>query len=149
VTRRLPARSSTTGRFVSTANAPESREGSFETYTESPVDFQGADPGDLAYASEPRHAPSADALAQFDAPSRLRARRPEMVAAEDADHVVYGRQGAVLRTAARQAGLTGPIGHVLGLEPVTAPSAGVQRRDGSGARLPSMYQRPDVDQDAR
>jgi hypothetical protein len=36
--------------------------------------------------------------------SRLRARRPEMVHHAEAVHTIYGVQGAVLRTAARNAG---------------------------------------------
>jgi hypothetical protein len=40
--------------------------------------------------------------------SPLRARRPEMVSAEDAAHTIYGRQGAVLRSAARDSGPMDP-----------------------------------------
>jgi hypothetical protein len=55
----------------------------------------------------PRHAPAADTLAgtgpSYGA-SRLRARRPGMVPAEDAAHETSSRQGAVLRAAARGSG---------------------------------------------
>jgi hypothetical protein len=52
----------------------------------------------------PRHAPAADDLAQHGQSSPLRARNPELVPAGDADHEIYGAQGAVLRAAARGSG---------------------------------------------
>jgi len=51
--------------------------------------------------NQPRYAPAGDELAQGGEGSRLRARRPELVSEQDADHTLYGRQGAVLRAAAR------------------------------------------------
>ena len=94
-----------TGRFVSTRNTPESSAGKFPTYANGlPVEIQGTDPADLAYAAERRHAPAADDLAQGGQSSPLRPRNPELVSDEDADHTVYGVQGAVLRSAARGSG---------------------------------------------
>lgn len=46
--------------------------------------------------------------------SPLRDRRPKMVSAEDADHTVYGRQGAVLRSAARNSGDMDPSRYLVG-----------------------------------
>ena len=92
---------------------------------------------------QPRHGPDADLLAQGWA-TRLEPRHPVLVAADEQVATLYGGQGARLRDAARLAGVGGPIGYALGLEPPAARSEPVQRRDGSGARLPSVYQR-DVD----
>ena len=107
-----------TGRFVSTRNTAESSGEKFETYADDlPVEIQGADPADLAYATEPRHAPRGDTLAgegpSYGA-SPLRARRPELVSAEDAAHEIYGAQGAVLRAAARGAGPDDPTAYLVG-----------------------------------
>ena len=81
-----------------------------------------ASPGTV---EQPSYAPAADDLAQGGQRSPLRARRPEMVSAQDADHTVYGRQGAVTRAAVRFHGIDGMLGHVLGVEPATAPSEDV------------------------
>lgn len=138
------------GRFVATSNTPESGKGSFETYTDIPVEVQGADPDELAYGTEQCHAPDADDLAQGGDRFPVRARHPELVAADEHARTAYGAQGAILRDAGRRAGLDGMLAHVVGLEPPAGTSTGVQRRDGSnGARLPSIYQRPDVDQGDR
>ena len=99
------SRDPVSGRFVSTSNTPESGEGKFETYANGlPVGIQGDDPADLAYATERRHAPAADDLAQGGQSSPLRARRPEMVPEDDAAHGTSRTQGAVLRAAARGSG---------------------------------------------
>ena len=95
------SRDPVTGRFVGTVNTPESSAGKFPTYADDlPVEIQGADPADLAYATEPRHAPAADDLAQGGQASPLRARRPELVYPDDAGSA----QGAVMRSAARGSG---------------------------------------------
>lgn len=112
------SRDPVSGRFVKTANAPESSRGKFETYVDDlPVEIQGADPADLAYATEPRHAPRGDTLAG-DGPSYgsspLRARRPELVSAEDAAHEIYGAQGAVLRAAAHGSRPDDPTAYLVG-----------------------------------
>lgn len=113
------------GRFVRTGNARESGDGKFETYTEMPVEIQGADPADLAFKMVGRD--DSNAGPRYAAPkvadnlgvegSRLRARRPEMVSPVDADHSLYGKQGAVLRTAARDSGPDDPTPYLVGLEP--------------------------------
>ena len=112
------SRDPVTGRFVSTRNTPESGEGKFETYADDlPVGIQGADPADLAYAAAPRHAPAGDTLAGTGPSyglSPLRARRPELVSAEDAAHEIYGAQGAVLRTGARGSGPDDPTAYLVG-----------------------------------
>ena len=65
----------------------------------------------------PRHAPAGDTLAgegpSYGA-SPLRARRPELVSAEDAAHEIYGAQGAVLRSAARGSGPGDPTAYLVG-----------------------------------
>lgn len=114
------SRDPVTGRFVSTRNTSETGEGEFETYADDlPVGIQGADPADLAYATEPRHAPRGDTLAGTGpsyGSSPLRARRPELASAEDAAHEIYGTQGAVLRAAARGsgAGAGDPVRYLTG-----------------------------------
>jgi hypothetical protein len=111
------SRDPVTGRFVSTANTRESGEGKFPTYANGlPVEIQGDDPADLAYGTERRHAPAADDLAQGGQSSPLRARRPEMVPAEDAAHETSSRQGAVLRAAARGSGPMDPTSYLTGAE---------------------------------
>lgn len=74
-----------TGRFVSTRNTPASAEGEFETYTEIPVEIQGADRADLAYGTERRHAPAADDLAQGSQESLLRPRTAKLVSDRNRD----------------------------------------------------------------
>ena len=106
------------GRFVSTANTRESGDGRFETFIEMPVEIQGADPADLAYDTVPRYAPEGDTLAGYGSSygaSPLRARNPELVHPDDTDHTVYGRQGAILRTAARGSGPMDPTPFLVGL----------------------------------
>jgi hypothetical protein len=56
--------------------------------------------------------------------SPLRAQRPGMVPDSDAEHPVYGRQGAVIRAAARAAGMGGPVGHVMGVDDAPGPAGG-------------------------
>jgi hypothetical protein len=103
----MSSRDPRTGRFVATSNTPESAEGKFGTYSDLPVEIQGADPAELAYDTVPR--------------SPLRARNTTLVHPDDEGH-----HNAILRTAARSAGpmdsspfLTGLVGH-------PAPSMGVQ-----------------------
>jgi hypothetical protein len=113
-----------TGRFVSTANTPESREGKFTTYAEMPVEIQGADPGDLAYRSEERYAPSSDDLAQGGQGSPLRARNPELVHPDD-----EGFHNAVMRSAIRRMGpeMDNPMPYLAGLESHGTPANGVRQ----------------------
>jgi hypothetical protein len=95
------ARDPVTGRFVQTANAPESGDGRFATYDELPVEFQGADPADLAYDVTARYAPAADELAQGYGP--VMHRRAVMVPPVDDVATRYGNlQGALTRDAARR-----------------------------------------------
>ena len=103
------------GRFtrvpVEAAYADQSR---FPTVARDGLDvgFQGSDPDQLAYGTEQRYAPTGD-LAQSG--QRLRARRPELVHPDDEDHTIYGKQGAVLRTAARHSGPLDPSPYLVGL----------------------------------
>ena len=92
------------GRFVSTANAPESAEGKFATYDELPVEIQGADPADLAYDTVLRHAPDADDLSQGGQQRRLQPRTATLVpdADESRARTRYGIQGILTRLAARR-----------------------------------------------
>ena len=125
------SRDPVTGRFVKTANSPESGEGKFETYADDlPVGIQGADSADLAYATERRHAPAADDLAQGGQSSPLRARNPELVPAGDADHTVYGVQGAFLRAAARGSRPDDPTSYLVGRESHGTVATGVVVEDG-------------------
>jgi hypothetical protein len=62
----------------------------------------------------PRYAPDADELAQGGQASPLRSRRPEMVHPDDEMHTIYGKQGAVLRTAARDTGPMYPVAYLVG-----------------------------------
>lgn len=117
----MTTRDPRTGRYVSTANTPESGEGTFPTYTEMPVEVEGADPAELAYDSVPRRGPAADELAQLDARSPLRARNPVMVHPDDEGH-----HNAVMRTAARNAGPMDSSPFLTGLTGLTAPSTGIQ-----------------------
>jgi hypothetical protein len=136
-----------TGRYVSTANTPESSEGKFSTYTDLPVEIEGADPADLAYDAVPRRGPTADTLAGPAYPSRLRPRDAVLYGGDDGGHA----QGAVLRAAARLQGMGGMIGHVLGVNGSAAPAGSVQEHDDTtrprtARRLPSTIDRSDVDQ---
>jgi hypothetical protein len=76
-----------------------------------------------------RYAPAGDELAQGGQRSRLRARNPEMVDRADTDHTIYGRQGAVLRTAARSSlgHWDDPTGYVVGLNEPGTPANGVRQ----------------------
>ena len=141
----MTARDARTGRFtVATSNAAQSSEGGFETMTDLPVEIQGADPADLVYAAEPRHAPDADTLAGPSYPSRLRPRDAVLYGGDDGGHA----QGAILRAAARLSGHDGMIGHILGLYPPAAPSqdADDTTRPRTARRLPSTIDRADIDQ---
>lgn len=71
------------GRFVSTRNTQQSGIGKFVTYTEMPVEVEGADPADLAYDTVPRHVPDADDLAQGGQASPLRPRTARLISAHD------------------------------------------------------------------
>ena len=74
----------------------------------------------------PRHAPAADELAQGGSP-RLHPRHPTLVSMDERAATQYGVQGALTRDAARLHGLTGVIGHALGIDPPAAPSEGVRQ----------------------
>lgn len=151
----MTVRDPRTGRFVATANAPESSGGKFNTYTEMPVEIEGADPAELAYDAVPRYAPDADDLAQGGQWSPLRARNPVLVHPDDEGH-----HNAIMRTAARNAGPMDPSAFLTGLVGHTAPSMGIQEADdddtaepvrgglrpvsrgqGRGRRLPSLRDR--------
>lgn len=145
----MTTRDPRTGRYVRTANTPESGEGKFPTYTDMPVeDVSGAPSANTI--DRPRYAPD-DELAQ-GGESRLRPRHPVLIDADEQARTLYGVQGGRVRDAARLQGLDGMAGHVLGLYPPAAPSTGtLESNDGvprprTARRLPSMYQRPDVDQ---
>jgi hypothetical protein len=62
----------------------------------------------------PRYAPAGDDLAQGAQSSPLRARNPVLVHPDDATHTVYGVQGAILRTAARDSGPMDPTSYLVG-----------------------------------
>jgi hypothetical protein len=80
------SRDPVTGRFVSTRNTPESGEGKFRTYVDDlPVEMQGADPADLAYGTEHRHAPEGDDLAQGGQSSPWRPRTAKLISDRYAD----------------------------------------------------------------
>ncbi|MGH3275468.1 MAG: hypothetical protein ACRDNZ_14245 [Streptosporangiaceae bacterium] len=106
------------GQFIKikTSNTPESSAGKFETYANDlPVsDQSGADwPGAEMH---PHHRIAGDTLAGTGpsyGSSPLRARNPELVHPDDADHEVYGTQGAVLRTAARSSGPDDPSAYLV------------------------------------
>jgi hypothetical protein len=103
-------RSPITGRFehIPTENTPLARDSHFETMRDLEAHAQGADPADLAYRTVGRAESAAGE--RYAAPkvqddlavggSRLRHRRPEIVSEQDAEHTIYGKQGAVLRSAA-------------------------------------------------
>ena len=120
------ARDPVTGRFVKTSNTPEAGEGKFETYTELPVEIVGADPANLAYGTDRRYAPMADELAQ-GGQGPLRARHAELVHSDDAEHETWGRQGAVLRSAARGVhdDTASTVRFLVGLESHGYPATGV------------------------
>jgi hypothetical protein len=118
----MTTRDPRTGRYVRTANTPESSEGEFETYTDLPVVIQGDDPGQLAYDAVPRRGPTADTLAGPAYPSRLRPRDAVLYGGDDGGHA----QGAVLRAAGRLHGVGGMIGAVLGIDDTPRPPRTVQ-----------------------
>jgi hypothetical protein len=91
-----------------------------------PVEIQGAGPGDLAYDTEPRHAPEADELAQGRSRFPLRARHPTLVAADEHAATRYGTQGMLTRDAARLHGYGGALAYVLGVDDSASPSSGFQ-----------------------
>lgn len=107
------------GRFASTANTPESGEGKFETYTELPVEIQGADPAELAYGSVARHAPAGDDLAQGGQQRPLQPRTATLVGddVESRARTRYGVQGSLGRLAARLHGKPDdPIAYLTGAD---------------------------------
>lgn len=109
------SRDPVTGKFVKTANSPESGEGKFPTYANDlPVSDVSGAPSDST-TDRLRHAPAADTLAGTGpsyGSSPLRARRPELVHPDDADQ----GQGAVLRSAARDSGPLDPSAYLVGAE---------------------------------
>lgn len=122
----MTTRDPRTGRFANTANTHESREGKFATYIDMPVEFEGADPTDLAYDSVPRHAPEADELAQGGQWPSLHPRHPVLASMDEQARTRYGVQGMLTRDAARLHGLTGALAYVLGVDDSASPSSGVQ-----------------------
>lgn len=110
---RFQNRDKMSGRWmrVDTSNTPLSDSPTkFDRITEYAVDAQGSNPADLAYDVTGRA--ESNAGPRYDAPtvkdnlgvggSPLRARRPDMVSAEDAAATIYGShdQGQVVRAAA-------------------------------------------------
>lgn len=118
----MTTRDPCTGRFVSTANTPSATEGKFATYTDVPVEFDGADPSDLAYGTEPRYAPTGDGLAQGGDRFPLHPRHPVLVALDEEARERYGVQGMLVRDAARLHGLSGTLGYVLGIDSTAGPA---------------------------
>lgn len=125
-------RDTVTGRFVSTSNTPESSEGRFETYAELPVEFDGADPSELAYGMEPRCAPAGDVLAQGGQRSPLRARNPTLLDPRDETF----HNGPLRSAVRRHGGPMDPSAFLTGLEPgIQATSAAAE--DDSPAMRPA------------
>jgi hypothetical protein len=114
-------RSPATGRFrrVDVSNTALSANSRFDVMHELEVKTQ---PGGYAYELAPRDETSAGPA--YDAPqvaddlavpgSRLRARNPGMVHPAEAEHTIYGVQGAVLRAAARDSGPMDPTAYLTG-----------------------------------
>ncbi|HEX5290129.1 MAG TPA: hypothetical protein VFX25_14790 [Streptosporangiaceae bacterium] len=114
-------RSPATGRWsqVPTDNTALSADSKFDVMRELAVKTQ---PESYAYDLASRDASSAGLA--YAAPavrddlavtgSRLRARRPGMVHPSEVDHALWGKQGAVLRSAARNAGPMDPSGYLTG-----------------------------------
>lgn len=118
----MTTRDPCTGRFVSTANVPSATDGRFETETEMPVEFEGADPNDLAYGTEPCYAPTGDELAQGGSRFPPHPRHPVLVSIDEGTRTRYGAQGALTRDAAPLHGLSGTLGYVLGIDDTAGPA---------------------------
>lgn len=98
MTDRRHSRRDATGRFTRVrADSEYADDSKFPTVAREGIDvgFQGADPGDLAYGSEPRYAPDADDLGAYNSP--LRDRNPTMVHPGDEPYF-----NGVMRTAVRK-----------------------------------------------
>jgi hypothetical protein len=122
----MTTRDPRTGRFVGTANTPSATEGKFATYTDMPVEFEGADPNDLAYDAMPRRAPEADELAQGGSRFPVRGRHPALIAADGQARSRFGAQGALVRDAARLQGVPPALAYVLGIDDATGPSRSIK-----------------------